>query len=122
MSLIDSLTPKDTEEMRPGLFIQKKGDNYKEINPVAWNGQWRLRKQFGWRNLFFIILVVFISWSYYSNTEVCAEFQADPCPYLQNLTTYCMQKSEEGSNTTFFDNVIIRDDATKYPTGIQDNP
>lgn len=111
MSLMDSLTPKDTEEMKPELFIQKKGDVYRQINPIAWNGKWRLKKQFGWRNLFFILLVLFIAWSYIDNTERCEEFQADPCRHLNNLTNFCREKSEVVAlNTNLLGSLEVKDE------------
>ncbi|KKL12538.1 hypothetical protein LCGC14_2534780 [marine sediment metagenome] len=60
MSLIDSLTPKDTEEIRPGLFIQKREKGYRVLNPIAWNGKYRWRKQFSWRSVFTIAIIIFI--------------------------------------------------------------
>ncbi|KKM06747.1 hypothetical protein LCGC14_1740910, partial [marine sediment metagenome] len=54
-------TPKDTEEIRPGLFVKRlKGNKYKQVEPLVWNGKWRLRNQFGWRNILFIVLVFLI--------------------------------------------------------------
>lgn len=94
MSFIDSLTPKNTEEIKPGLFIQKKGEDYRQINPIAWNGRWRLKKQFRWRSLFFILLVLFIAYNYYVDTKSCEEFQANPCVHLQNLASFCSQRGE----------------------------
>ena len=110
MSLIDSLTPKDTEEIKPGLFIQTYREGYRQINPIAWNRKWRLKKQFGWRNLFFILLVLFIAWSYIDNTKSCEEFQADPCKHLNNLTNFCREKLEVvGLNKNLLGDFEVKD-------------
>ncbi len=42
--IIERLTPKRTEEVKPNLFIQQinppdKPDKYRQIIPVAWNGK-----------------------------------------------------------------------------------
>ena len=93
MSLADSLTPKNTEEIKPGLFIQSYQGGYRQIKPLAWNGEIRWREQirtiFCFRTIFTIALILFLAWSYYSNTKSCEEFQANPCPYLGDLTDYC---------------------------------
>ncbi len=101
MSLKDLLTPENTEEVRPGLFIQAKTKNpdsiiYKVIQPIAWKGEWRLKEQFGWRNFFFIILILFITWSYFTETQFSRQLQEDPCELLPNITSYC--SAQEGDD------------------------
>lgn len=97
MSFIDSLTPKNTEEVKPGLFIQKTSTGYRQIYPAAWDGiiNW---KNFLWGSGFlksfmgFAILMLIV-FGYYDSTKSCNEFQADPCKYLSNITTYCAEKN-----------------------------
>ncbi len=93
MSIIDGLTPKHTEEYKPDFFVQKTARGYRQINPLAWNGKIRYREQlktvFNIRTIFTIALILFIAYNYFENTNSCAEFQSDPCIYLQNLTNYC---------------------------------
>ncbi len=105
-NLKEKLTPKNTEEIKTGLFIQERNkDEYRMINPIVWNGKYRLRKQFRWRNLFMIIVIIFIVWSYSTEVKWCRDFQAGPCEILSNLTTYCYQKQtaelENGRGDTF---------------------
>ena len=78
--MLKSLTPSDTEEIKPGLFIQeKKGKNgislYRQINPVAWNGKFRLKSQFSWKNLFVIAIIIFLAWSYTHDIQALKDFQ-----------------------------------------------
>ncbi len=101
MNFKESFTPKDTEELKPGLFIQKKGDTYRQINPVVWNNEWRLKNQFGWRNLFTIAIILFIAWSYFNDTQWCRDFMEDPCEVLPNVTQYCRLRSEANSFVDF---------------------
>jgi len=111
MNLIKILTPKDTEEIKPGLFIQKTKFGYRHITPVAWDGKinWKnflMGKEFI-RSLIWFIILMLIASSYYIDTKNCQEFQSDPCKYLMNLSTYCMNQGG--------------DDDEQYPTSLQDN-
>ena len=98
MSLINVLTPKDTEEIKPGLFVRKVGKDYRSINPIAWNGKFRWKEQmrtvFCFRTIFTIALIIFICWGYYSNTKSCSEFQENPCEHLPRLNKFCLEKTE----------------------------
>ncbi len=69
MSLIKSLTPKNTEEVKPGLWIQKrKSGKYHQVLPFAWEGKWLWKEQlktvFTFRTLATILIISFIAWSY----------------------------------------------------------
>ena len=121
MSLIDSLTPKNTEEIKPGLFIQQNRNGYRNINPIAWNGELRLRKQFGLRNLFVIALIIFIAFSYYNDTKTCRDFQANPCDYISNYTTYCMGINEN-YNMLYGEGEVIKDGEKFNTSSLQSNP
>lgn len=62
------LTPKNTEEVRPGLFIQKRNNNYRQIHPAAWNGKvdWKgqMKSVFSFRTVFTMGLILFIYFGY----------------------------------------------------------
>ena len=47
MNFTKVLTPSDTEEIKPGLFIQRRGNKYRQISPAAWDGK------IIWKNLLF---------------------------------------------------------------------
>jgi len=78
MNFVKALTPKDTEEIKPGLFIQKQGNSYRQISPAAWDDK------IIWKNLFFgqgflrsfifFLIIVFIAWSYFNDTKELREF------------------------------------------------
>ena len=99
MTWIDRLTPKNTEEIKSGLFVQKKGDNYNVIHPAAWNGKinWKnliIGPNF-WRGFIFFIILMMIVSSYYIETRACRGFQENPCRNIMNLTRYCLEQSEK---------------------------
>lgn len=110
MSLIDSLTPKNTEEIKPGLFIKKTGRGYRQVNPMAWMGKYRWQEQkksiFCFRTLFTIALIIFITWGYYSDTKGCVEFQENPCEYLVEINKFCLKPESLGG---FEDFEVIND-------------
>jgi len=98
MSLIDSLTPKDTEEIKPDLFIQKRKNGYRQINPVAWNGKFRSKEQlksiFSFRTIFTVALLLFLYFGflhdYRTLTDFYEEVVSDPvkwCTRLENLNS-----------------------------------
>lgn len=94
MNLKEILTPKDTEEVRPGIFLQRReSGEYRIVKPIVWKGEWKLKQQFSLRNLFMIILVLFIAWSYFEETEYCRQLQENPCEILPNITSYCFSKN-----------------------------
>ncbi len=94
MNFIKALTPKDTEEVKPGLFIQttygellandghtvigKAPMSYKHITPAAWNGKiiWKnllFGKDF-LKSFIFFLIIVFLAWSYFHDIQVYREF------------------------------------------------
>jgi len=93
MSLIDSLTPKNTREIEPGLFIQKKGRKYREVYPAAWNGK------INWYNFVFggsafktlgwFAIILFIVWAYQNDVREYRNFyetvQGDPNGYCEGV-------------------------------------
>ncbi len=110
------LTPENTEELRPGLFIQSKAKNpsdieYKVINPICWKGKYRWNKQFSWKNLITIIIIAFLAWSYLTETEYARELAENPCDLLPNITSYCNAKMNIAGDNYAEENytVIIQD-------------
>ena len=84
MDLSKALTPKDTEEVKPGLFIQERAGrrgviNYRQIHPASWNGKinWKntlLGPNF-WKNFLWFVIIIFLAWSYLHDTQSLREFQ-----------------------------------------------
>lgn len=118
MSLIETLTPKNTEQLRPGLFVQEKKGNYRVVNPIAWEGKWRLNKQFSYRNMITVVIVIFIAWTYFNETEFCRELKEDPCALLPDIINYC---SERNSLVVSF-NPEVNDEWKNYSSSLQNNP
>lgn len=118
MRLIDFLTPENTEELKPGLFVQKVGDKYRTIKPMAWDGKLLVKEQlktvFNLRTIFTIILILFIAWSYVTETEYSRQLQNNPCELLQNITEHCADVNYKR---------ILGDDEFKWSDiAIQNNP
>ena len=117
-------TPKDTEEIRPGLFVKRlKGNKYKQVEPLVWNGKWRLRNQFGWRNILFIVLVFLIGTSYYVDTKTCRNFEEEICNNIVNINSYCFQLKELGFEDKpiqdfDFEKLEIEDDKGEDTVGV----
>ncbi len=94
MSVIDSLTPKNTEEIKPGLFIQTTARGFKQIYPAAWNGK------INWKNLLigpgffksfiFFAIIMFLVWSYSHDVETYKNFYEE---VSSNPEQYCREVS-----------------------------
>jgi len=89
MSLIESLTPKNTEELKPGLFIQRRAKGYKQIDPLAWNGKYRWREQlktiFCLRTIVFLAIILLLFYGYKHDTQKCYEMIEDPITYCRGI-------------------------------------
>ncbi len=100
MEIVKALTPKDTEEVKPGLFIQKRGDSYKQILPFAWNNKilWReqLRTVLTLRTLFTIALIIFIAWAYLNDVGVYKQFYEET---MSNPMEFCDSVYKDQTNT-----------------------
>ena len=120
MSLADKLTPKNTEEIKPGLFIQKTASGYRSVTPAAWEGKinWKvtLLGSQPLKHLFVFALLMFLAYGYFSGTISCDEFQSDPCKYLPNITSYCNEKTF-GTNPF---GILESDDAKQNTYSLQD--
>ena len=69
------LTPIDTEEIKPNLFIKKTDKGYRQVHPLVWNNKYRWKEQlktvFTFRTFFTLALIIFIAWSYVHDTKEC---------------------------------------------------
>ncbi len=83
MNFIKALTPRHTEEVKPGLFVQARFSNpdkieWKQISPAAWDGKiiWKnllFGKDF-LKSFIFFLIIVFLAWSYFNDVKVYREF------------------------------------------------
>ena len=117
MNFKKAFTPKDTEEIKPGLFIQTKyKDNngvkepaeYRKVLPIVWNGEWKTKEQlktiFSARTFFTIAIVLFLAWSYLNDVQEYEEFyyniNADPIGFCSEVykiidTDLCNEQNEK---------------------------
>ncbi len=93
MNITKALTPKETEEIKPWLFIQQTSKGYRQIKPTAWEGK------IIWKNLFFggitlrnlvwFAIILFLAWSYFYDTQNYREFYeeiiADPIEFCSKV-------------------------------------
>jgi len=94
MDLIKALTPKETEQIKPGLFIQRRGKAYKQIYPAAWDGK-IIWKNLLWgkgflKSFIWFVIILFIAWSYFNDTKVYREFyvevNSNPVGFCSNVS------------------------------------
>lgn len=118
MTLADRLTPKDTEEVRPDVFIQKtRTGKYRQIYPMAWNGKinWKnsLIGSHPYRRIFSFLLILFLAWSYNHDVSGLSKLQeriiSDPFGFCYNLTTYYQEHPELLGNKS----ISIKDGDTR---------
>lgn len=86
-----AFTPKDVEEIRPGLFIQARPKNpdtieYKQVHPLYWNGHWKLKGQISWSNILMIFLIVALFFQGVKFVNFYEEVNADPVGFCQNVS------------------------------------
>lgn len=85
MNWAKELEPKNTEEVKPGLFIQKrygkKGKvKYRRVYPAAWKGEinWKNLIMGGttdfWKNTILFLIIIFLVFSYWHDTNELREF------------------------------------------------
>lgn len=134
MSWINSITPEDTEEVKPGLFIQKKLGKYRLINPAAWDGKiiWK-NLLFGgqpFKHLFIFILIVGLAWAYQSDIQSYQDFylqvRGDPIAFCAEVklanNVVCTEENEKNGlcirdisalrNFSLGDIVVINDESS----------
>lgn len=128
------LTPRDTEEIKPGLFIQtryrkvydNKGDliarepvSYRQIEPLFWNGKFRKKEQlatvFSVRTFFTLAIICFIVFAYLHDTKTYREFYTrvmeNPVSWCENIYEYYnpyLQNyyNSDGENGTIYTNPL----------------
>ncbi len=81
-----AFTPKDVEEIKPGFFIQKKGNIYRQVKPLYWEGRWRLKGQIRWLNIITILILVIL---YVQGTKIVTFYEqvnSDPEAFCRDLS------------------------------------
>ncbi|HEC37462.1 hypothetical protein LCGC14_0476680 [marine sediment metagenome] len=97
------LTPRDTEEIKPGLFIQKTRKGYKQIHPAVWNDKVNYKNLlFGHgflRSFIWFAILMFIAWSYFHDVETYQEFyeevSSDPVAFCSNVSLFDLNQNED---------------------------
>jgi hypothetical protein len=83
MSFISSLEPKNTEEVKPGLFVQSFTKNpssvkYRVVHPAVWNGKvnWKnfILGSSPLKHFLIFLLLMFLVWSYQHDVSSYKDF------------------------------------------------
>ena len=93
MSFTDAITPKDVEEVKPGLFVQRKFGKYRTVHPAAWDGKinWKnfLLGANPIKNLAVFLLILFLVFAYTNDVREYKNFYeevvGDPVGYCNNV-------------------------------------
>lgn len=81
-----AFTPKDVEELKPNFFVQKKGDTYRQVQPLVWNGKWRLKNQIKLRNILMIVLIIALYLVGMKYVNFYEEVNSNPKEFCQNVS------------------------------------
>lgn len=106
MNIKKAFTPKDVEEVKPGFFIQKKGDSYRQVRPLVWKGKWRLKGQIRWLNIILIIILIGLYVEGGKYVRFYDEVNSDPKAFCQNVSIIDRGSFEvinENTNSIQFD-------------------
>ncbi len=92
MSFIDAMTPKDTEEIKPGFFIQKIAKGYRQVHPLAWSGKFRWKEQLKTivtlRTMFTFAIIIFVAYAYIHDVQEYKDFYKN---ITSNPINFCME-------------------------------
>jgi len=86
MDFKKACTPKDVEEIKPNFFIQKKGETYRQVHPLVWDGKWRLKNQIKIRDIFMIALIITLYLVGVKYIRFYEEVNADPRAFCKNVS------------------------------------
>lgn len=119
---LKAFTPDNTEEVRPGFYIQKKvykdgTESFKQVHPVVWNDK------ISWKNFlfgpkfvsttFWFLLLMILCFAYYHDTKEYRAYYEDT---RQNLTEICVDWLEGSKervqtvNTSMWIKFIVREE------------
>lgn len=131
--LLNHLTPKNTEEVKPGLFIQKyKGDNlmlklekaadghpeeikydkYRVVVPGAWKGVFYpknlLLGKAPLRGLAIFAFILFLAWAYWHDTSTLVEINRQLAGNLStNINLSLLNQSQPYINLSSWGNFSL---------------
>ncbi len=106
MNIKKALEPKDVEEIKPGFFVQKKGDSYRQVKPLVWKGKWMLRGQIKWMNIIIVIILIGLFVQGAKFVRFYEEVNSDPVAFCQNVSIISSGNfgvRNENTNTIQFD-------------------
>ncbi len=103
MNLKKSLTPKDVEEIKPNFFIQKKGNSYRQVHPLVWNNQWRLKGQIQWRNLLMVVLIIVLFTQGSKYVHFYEEVNSNPKDFCRDVSILDFENYARDTNTISID-------------------
>ncbi len=105
MTIKKALTPKDTKELRPNFFVQQRGETYRQVKPLVWNDEWRLKGQISWRNILMIVLMLYLFYNFAGYVKFYEQFHSRPSEVYNN---YLLELASRGLylNEVDYENTI----------------
>ena len=106
-----AFTPKDVEEVKPGLFVKaiptRKGSiEYRQVKPLVWKGKWRFKGQIRWMNIVIILILIALYFEGAKFVRFYDEVISDPKAFCQNVSIIDRRSfgvRNENTNTLQFD-------------------
>lgn len=91
MSFVKRLEPKNTEEIKPGLFIKKYSWGYRQVYPASWNGKinwYNFITGGSWTKLLWFFIILFLVFAYLNDVSEYKKFYEE---VAENPSEYCAQ-------------------------------
>lgn len=90
-----NLKMDNTEQVKPGFFIQKRRNKYRRVYPLVWDNKLLIKEQlktvFTFRTFATIAIILFIAWSYQHDVQSYQEFyekvRGDPLAFCAEVKT-----------------------------------
>jgi hypothetical protein len=100
MDFKKAFTPKDVEELRPNFFVQRRGDNYRQVQPLVWNGEWRLRNQIKLRKILMIALIIALFFTGSKYVRFYEDVNSDPTAFCENVSAINIREVDYEDTST----------------------
>lgn len=102
--LIKILTPVNTKEIKPGLFIQEFNGRYRKITPAAWDNKlnWKvILLGDNWlKHLIWFLIIMLICASYYIETkdarDLVNRFNENPIKFCEGIDYFRSNYNDVG--------------------------
>ena len=96
---VQLLTPSNTEEVKPGVFIKRRNllgkDSYSQVSPACWDGKFNWKNiiigPHFWKNFIYFAIIMFLMFAYWHDTHAMVdnlnEIYEDPYKWCADLSS-----------------------------------